>query len=94
VTNSQQKELAQGIAAVLRGRDRLPLDAEPMAMPTKPSVDGLQPEEANRVLAKFEDQQKTYVDYLLRRPGTLSQAEQHFLGREIRRWAESGRPNE
>jgi hypothetical protein len=94
ITRLEQSELAKGIAGVLSGYERLPRDAEPVARPEKPSVEGLKPKEAEIVMTRFEERQKEYVDYLLRRQGTLSSQEQEFLGREIRRWSESGRPDE
>lgn len=93
-SRAEKTELAKGIASVLAGRERLPLDAEPVSMPAKPSVEGLAPPEAKKVIEKFESDQRIYLDFLLRRPGTLSSQEQAFLGRHIRAWSESGRPDE
>jgi hypothetical protein len=94
-SRQEKHDLARGIAGVLADRERLPADAPAVENPGKmPSIEGLKPAEADIVTARFVERQKEYVDHLLRRPGTLSASEQEFLGREIRRWSESGRPDE
>ena len=93
MNQSEKQDLAKGISSVLGGYSRLAADAEPVENPGKmPSIEGLKPAEAEVVRTRFEERQKEYVDYLLRRRGTLSASEQNFLRTEIKRWHESGRP--
>ncbi len=88
-----QTELARDIGAYFAGQ-RLGPDAEIVPMPERPSVAGLKPEAAAKALSEHEAKEKAYMDYLLRRPGTLSAQEQAFLARHIRVWSESGRKDD
>ena len=86
-----QTNLAKDINTYLR-EQRQGEDAEPVKPPERPSVEGLNTKEAERKLAEHDENERKYLDYLLKRPGMLSAQEQAFIGRAVREWNAAGRP--